>query len=247
MYTITITNFKGGVGKSTTAINLSYTFSKMGYRVLVIDLDAQCNCTSIFAKVNNDAINVKAILEEPEKINSIIRRTRFENLDIIKGYAKVYDEEEDYTPDVYGLKKAFGYLNENHQYDFCIIDTHPNFDATARNALICADLLLTPIIFDSFCRDNLAHVEEYINTKLVNDNPNVEWKIFGNKVALRKAQIQAMQDITECHSYPIMNTCITQSSVIDNALVLYKPAAQHRRNSHVAHDYQDLALEILNV
>lgn len=61
-----IGNLKGGVGKTTTTVNLAYTYAEMGGRTLVIDLDPQCNCTRFFAKVNEYNKTIKDVLEAPE-------------------------------------------------------------------------------------------------------------------------------------------------------------------------------------
>ena len=83
-----IGNLKGGVGKTTTTVNLAYTYAEMGGRTLVIDLDPQCNCTRFFAKVNEYNKTIKDVLEAPEHINSAIYRTKYEDIDIIKGSIK---------------------------------------------------------------------------------------------------------------------------------------------------------------
>lgn len=75
-----IGNLKGGVGKTTTTVNLAYTYAEMGGRTLVIDLDPQCNCTRFFAKVNEYNKTIKDVLEAPEHINSAIYRTKYEDI-----------------------------------------------------------------------------------------------------------------------------------------------------------------------
>ena len=74
-----VANLKGGVGKTTTTVNVAYTFSEMGGRVLVIDLDPQCNCTRFFAKVNGYSKTVRDVLENPKGINSAVYRTKYAN------------------------------------------------------------------------------------------------------------------------------------------------------------------------
>ena len=77
-----VANLKGGVGKTTTTVNVAYTFSEMGGRVLVIDLDPQCNCTRFFAKVNGYSKTVRDVLENPKGINSAVYRTKYQDIDI---------------------------------------------------------------------------------------------------------------------------------------------------------------------
>ena len=148
-----IGNLKGGVGKTTTTVNLAYTYAEMGGRTLVIDLDPQCNCTRFFAKVNEYNKTIKDVLEAPEHINSAIYRTKYEDIDIIKGSVKTLEQKSPWS-----LKEALGYIKK--EYDVCLIDTRPVFDVLTKNALYAADVLLTPVKFDNFCRDNLAMVED---------------------------------------------------------------------------------------
>lgn len=101
-----IGNLKGGVGKTTTTVNLAYTYAEMGGRTLVIDLDPQCNCTRFFAKVNEYNKTIKDVLEAPEHINSAIYRTKYEDIDIIKGSIKTLEQKSPWS-----LKEALGYIN----------------------------------------------------------------------------------------------------------------------------------------
>lgn len=88
MKTIAIANLKGGVGKTTTSINLSYSLMSLGEKVLLIDLDPQCNSTRFFAKVNCTGKTVQDVLADPTAINHCIYRTKYEKIDIIRGSAQ---------------------------------------------------------------------------------------------------------------------------------------------------------------
>lgn len=234
MKTIAIANLKGGCGKSTSSVNLAYSLMSLGKKILLIDLDPQCNSTRFFTKVNGTGKTVQNVLANPKSINQCIYRTKYKNIDIIRGLAKENDTGE------YQLKNAFENLKK--EYDYFIIDTRPVFDCLTKNAIHVADIMLTPIKFDNYCRDNLALVENFVNEYA---DEKMEWKIFANMVANGKAQRDAMIDLIGKHDYPIMDTCISRSAVVDNALNLYKPVLKHRKNSNVAQDYLELAKELL--
>lgn len=234
MRTIAIANLKGGVGKTTTSINLAYSLMSLEKKVLLIDLDPQCNSTRFFAKVNCTGQTVQDVLENPKQINHCIYRTKYKRIDIIRGSANENCSGE------YQLQDAFKNLEK--EYDYCIIDTRPVFDSLTKNAFHVADIMLTPIKFDNYCRDNLALVEHFVNEFA---NEQMEWKIFANMVANGKAQRETMADLIGKHDYPIMDTCVSRSAVVDNALNLYKPVLKHRRFSCVAQDYLELAKELV--
>ena len=233
-----VSNLKGGVGKTTTTVNVAYTFSQMGGRVLVIDLDTQCNCTSFFSKVNEYNKTIKDVLEHPEIINKAIYRTKYEDIDIIKGSVKTPEQESPWK-----LTEALGHIKK--EYDVCLIDTHPKINVLEKNALYVADVLLTPIKFDNYCRDNLTALEDAYHETL-EYNPKLKWKIFANMVANRKAQRKISFDLIAKHDYPFMETCISRTDTVDNALAYYKPLAKHRSKSNVTQDYIDLVEELLD-
>lgn len=131
-------------------------------------------------------------------------------------------------------------------YDICIIDTRPAFESIAHAVILTADVLLTPVYLDNFCRDNLALVEDYLDSLPETYAP--EWKIMAVKVdASRRAQKEIYTDLMDKHSYPFLNTCISSSAAADNALSLYKPLKKHRSKSQIAEDYADLAEELLGL
>lgn len=234
MKTYVVGNLKGGVGKTTTTVNLAYSLSLLNQKVLVVDCDPQCNTTVFFSKVNAKGVTIKQIFENPEKIKTY--KTKYANIDLVKGFPEVTVYSET------ALNEALAHVKD--RYDICLIDSRPVFDDLTKNAVYAADVLLTPIKFDNFCRDNLALVEDAYH-EFAEVNLNLEWYVFANMVARAKAQKIASEDLIARHAYPVLDTCISRSAVVDNALSLYKPVAKHRSDSIVASDFMELATELL--
>lgn len=241
MKTIVIGNLKGGTGKTTSAVNLAYSLSLQGKKVLVIDADPQTNLTPFFTKANQNGRTLRDVLEEPKKVRRCIYRSRYPDIEIIKGNTSL--QENDVIS-----KSWMSYITKllQHEYDYCIIDTRPAFENIAVSTILSADMLLTPVCLDKFCRDNLSLVEEFLRKLPEEYRP--KWHVFATKVdGNRKSQRNIYKDLLEKHDYPFLETCISRSAVVDNALDYYKPIQKHRAGSQVSQDYMDLAKEILKL
>ncbi len=241
MKTIVISNLKGGVGKTTTTVNLAFCLSTLHNKVLVVDLDPQANTTSFFAKVNQNGKTVKDAIVDPSHVRQTIYRSKYKNIDIIKGCTDL--QENDAQNSLYliaALEQVQG------EYDYCLIDTRPAFENLTTLAIVAADLMLTPAYLDKFCRDNLALVEEELYS--IKSYLMPEWKVFATMVDTgRRAQKRIYLDLVTKHEYPFLETCVGRSADVENALDLYKPVYKHRSKSAVAEDYFDLAEELINL
>lgn len=245
MLTITISNLKGGVGKTTSAVNIAWSLAYRGKHVLVVDADPQCNLTPFFQRDNAKSHTIADLMEKPENFRSCICRSRLKNVDIIKGCPEILEAEREEEESLLG---AFQKIQKEKcsEYDYMIIDTRPSFGGLTEAAILAADILLTPVCLDKFCRDNLALVDTYLDS--IPDSMRPVWKVFTNKVLPnRKAQKAIFEDLYSKHDYPIMDSCIRGSEVINNALQLYKPVQKHRSGCPVCVDYMGLAEEIENI
>ena len=155
MKTYVILNLKGGVGKTTSVVNLGYSMALLGKRILLIDADPQTNLTPFFTKANPNGRTVRDVFRDPERIKNIICKSKYENIDIIKGSTGL--KEEDAKPEK-ALSAALQSVNDS--YDVCLIDTRPAVESITKNALYAGDVFVTPVLLDNFCRDNLLLLED---------------------------------------------------------------------------------------
>lgn len=104
---------------------------------------------------------------------------------------------------------------------------------------------MTPIALDKFCKDNLAQVEDFIDEYV---EQGLVWKVFVNRCKFRqKGQKAIFDDLIEKHTYPFMESCISASAAIENALAFNKPVQKHRKNSPGAQDFLELAEELITI
>lgn len=236
MKVITVWNLKGGVGKTTTTVNVAYDLSVAGYKVLVIDMDPQTNATPFFTKANENGRTIRNVLLDPTKISTSICKSKYENLNIIKGSTLLKDTD---VTDINGLAIALDAIKE--QYHYILIDCRPTNEGLTKSALEVADMVLTPIQLDGFCRDNLREVSNTLDSL---ENQDLEWKIFVNKIRNTQAQRKIYTDLMEYQNYPIVETCISERASVPNALFQRKPLLRHARKNVATLDYLDLVQEL---
>lgn len=240
MRTYVITNLKGGIGKTTSTVNIGYSMAVLGKRVLLVDADPQSNLTPFFTQAHGySGRTIREVFQNPDKIRNIIVRSKYENIDIIKGSARLKEMD---AVDETALRTALDQMQDD--YDICMIDTRPALEHITRGALLAGDIFVTPVLLDNFCRDNLLLLEDELQNIC---DGEINWKIFANKVENKRAQRETYTDMVQKHDWEFLETCVSKGAVAENALRHYKPILRHRCKSIVAQDYMDLAEELLGV
>jgi len=181
---IAVTNQKGGVGKTTTAVNLSYFLAKSGARVLLVDFDPQGNATSGLGidksslKSTSNADGVRTVLEAVSGETTLaetIQTTNFKRLSIAPATAQLADAES-------GLAKAerrFMRLSDalktvENDYDFILIDSPPSLSLLTVNALIAADHVILPVQAEFYALEGLGQLLETMKLVRKGLNPTLE-------------------------------------------------------------------------
>lgn len=238
MKKIVISNLKGGVGKTTTAVNLAYSFMQLRKKVLVVDADPQANTTPFFLSKKTEK-SIRDVYMQSQNVKKCIYRTKYKDIDIMPGNTDLMEDDVS-KADI--LKNALDIISD--RYDICLMDTRPAFEQLTMTCIYAADMVLTPVCLNKFCRDNLSVVQEKISEFGCDQ---IEWNVFATMVrSNRRAQRKIYEDLIGKHDYPFLNTCVSASSAVDDALIMYKPMLKHRRKNAVANDYMELAYEILN-
>lgn len=155
MKTIAFSNIKGGVGKTTSAVNVAYDLASLGYRVLLVDLDPQSNSSDFFGRCGNTEYTVSDLLTNADiPITKVAVPTDYPGLDIIPAYLTLGRAEKlliaDTTiPQQFRLKRYLTKLSA--EYDYCILDCSPAAESIVNiNGLAAADVVFVPMRCDKW-------------------------------------------------------------------------------------------------
>ncbi|KPU81969.1 chromosome partitioning protein ParA [SAR11 cluster bacterium PRT-SC02] len=177
---IAVINQKGGVGKTTTVVNLAASLSILGQKILVIDLDPQGNATTGLGKSNNDENNnIYNLLIKKKELLNVIQKTNISNLDIIGSNVNLSGLEVETANDsnrAFLLKEILKGENKNiiESYDNVFIDCPPSLSLLTIMALVTSDEILVPLQTEFFALEGISQLVKTIDRIKVSLNPSLE-------------------------------------------------------------------------
>lgn len=246
---IALANQKGGVGKTTTAVNLSAALAEKGKKILLIDSDAQGNATSgLGIKIEKGGKTLYNVITEEEPMSSAIVKTAYDCLYICPSNVDLSGAEIELVdvPDrAHRLKKALAAIKND--YDFILIDCPPSLGLVTLNALAAADTVLVPIQCEFYALEGLALLTGTIKRVKKSINPDIEFEgilltMFNGRANL---SIQVADEVKRYFREKVYKTVIPRNIRLSEAPGFGESVLTYDSRSKGAESYRALADEVI--
>lgn len=247
---IAIANQKGGVGKTTTSINLSACLAEQGKKVLVVDIDPQGNATSGLGIDKNALDNtVYELFIEECDLEDCIQKEALEHLDVLPSNVNLSGAEIDLIGidgREYILKNLLIDIKEN--YDFVIIDCPPSLNILTVNAMVTADTVLVPIQCEYYALEGLSQLIHTINLVKKRLNPELEMEgvVFTMYDARTNLSLEVVENVKRNLKQNVYKTIIPRNIRLAEAPSHGLPINLYDSKSVGAESYRMLALEVIH-
>ena len=246
---IAMCNQKGGVGKTTSSINIGGALSQYGRRVLIVDFDPQ-GAATVGLGINANAVEdtvYTALFNPRMDVHSVIHHTDFENLDIMPANIDLSAAEVQLVTEVGREQILASVLRKlRNEYDVIIVDCQPSLGLLTVNALTAADGVIIPVAAEFFALRGVALLMQSIEKVQSRINPSLE--VYGVLVTMYTRTLhceEVLQRIYEAFQGKVFHSVISRSIKLPDSTVAAAPITIYAPSHKTAKEYREVARELI--
>ena len=246
---ISFANQKGGVGKTTSCVNIAASLGLLGYKVLIIDLDPQGNTTSGVGIAKKGLKgSTKELLTGEKKASEIVVETAYQNLSVIPTNTALAGAEFDlfdFEESEFCMKNALAEIKDN--YDYILVDCPPSLGMLTVNSFAASDGVIVPMQCEFYALEGLSQLMITINRikRLYNPDLSVSGILITMYNGRLLLSMQVISELKKHYEDKIFETKISRNVKLTEAPGFGRPAYYHDKSSKGAKEYLEVAKELV--